>query len=50
MKKLIIAAFAITAFPLVTACNTVEGVGKDVEAGGEAVQDVAKDVEEEITN
>ena len=50
MKKILIALLAVSYTPFVTACNTVEGVGKDVEAGGEAVQDVAKDVEEEITN
>jgi entericidin B len=26
------------------ACNTFEGMGKDVERGGESVQDAAKDV------
>lgn len=50
MKKLIIAAFAVAALPLVTACNTVKGAGKDVEATGEVVQDVAQDVEDELTN
>lgn len=29
-----------------TACNTVEGVGEDVEAAGEAVQDIGDDDEE----
>ena len=29
-------------------CNTVEGVGKDVEGAGEATQDAARDVKEEI--
>lgn len=50
MKKILIAILAVSYAPFVTACNTVEGVGKDVEAGGEVVQDVAKDVKEEITN
>lgn len=27
---------------LVTACNTVDGVGKDVSSAGDAVSDVAK--------
>jgi predicted small secreted protein len=27
---------------LLTSCNTFEGLGKDVEKGGEAIQDVAK--------
>ncbi|KCZ52236.1 entericidin A/B family lipoprotein [Hyphomonas pacifica] len=31
-----------------TACNTVEGVGKDVEAGGEVIQDTSNEVEEDI--
>jgi predicted small secreted protein len=42
MKKLLtllsLAVFAVT----LTACNTLEGAGEDVEAGGEAVQDVAE--------
>ena len=49
MKKFLIALMAVSYMPFVTACNTVEGVGKDVEAGGEVVQDAAKDVKEEIT-
>jgi predicted small secreted protein len=39
MKKvlfLIAAAFALTA------CNTVQGIGKDIERGGEALQKSAK--------
>ena len=49
MKKFLIALMAVSYVPFVTACNTVEGVGKDVEAGGEVVQDVAREVKEEIT-
>ena len=30
------------------ACNTIEGAGKDVERGGEHVQDAAKDVKKKI--
>ncbi len=26
-----------------TACNTIEGAGEDLEAGGEAISDTAKD-------
>tara|TARA_R110001599_G_scaffold82329_2_gene221664 strand:+ start:1678 stop:1830 length:153 start_codon:yes stop_codon:yes gene_type:complete len=50
MKKVLIALLAVSYVPFITACNTVEGVGKDVEAGGEVVQDVAKEVKEEISN
>ncbi|MEZ6011015.1 MAG: entericidin A/B family lipoprotein [Hyphomonas sp.] len=49
MKKLIIAAFAVTALPLMTACNTVEGVGRDVKAGGAAVEKAAKETKDELT-
>jgi entericidin B len=31
-----------------TACNTFEGMGKDVERGGEHVQDAAKDVKKKM--
>jgi len=35
---------------LVTAagCNTIEGMGKDIERGGEATQDTAKDVQKRM--
>ena len=29
---------------MVAGCNTVEGMGKDIERGGEATQDTARDV------
>lgn len=35
-------ALALTAF---SACNTVAGVGKDVQTGGEKIQETAKDVQ-----
>ena len=31
-----------------TGCNTIRGAGEDVEATGEAVQEVAEDTEKEI--
>lgn len=37
MMLLLLGMFAVT----LTACNTVEGVGEDIEAGGEAIQDAA---------
>lgn len=39
-----IAILAAAAAFLLGACNTIEGAGKDIKAGGEAVQDTAKDV------
>jgi predicted small secreted protein len=32
----------------VTGCNTVEGMGRDVQGAGEAVQDASQDVQEDI--
>lgn len=29
---------------LMTACNTVEGAGEDIEAGGEAISETSRDV------
>jgi entericidin B len=41
---------ALVAFALagLVACNTMEGVGKDVSAGGRAVSGAAKDVKEKM--
>jgi len=43
MRKLIVLT-AATAALLVSACNTVSGVGRDVEAAGRAVTGAADDV------
>lgn len=44
---LLIGVFAVQALAL-TACNTAEGFGKDVEKTGEAVQEGAKDVKRDL--
>lgn len=49
MKKLMAAALALSMLPLVSACNTVEGVGRDVQAGGEIVSETARDVKDKIS-
>ena len=33
---------------VIAGCNTVEGMGKDIERGGEATQDAAKDVKKSM--
>ena len=38
----------VEATAAVGACNTAEGVGKDVEKAGDAVQDTAKDVKKKM--
>ncbi|MCB1901588.1 entericidin A/B family lipoprotein [Cognatazoarcus halotolerans] len=45
--KATIAMLVAAAF-LIGGCNTIAGAGKDIEAGGEKVQDAAKDVKEKM--
>lgn len=42
MRNLIVLAAAAAAL-LVSACNTIEGVGRDVQAAGKAVSSTAED-------
>ena len=35
-----------SAFVVLSGCNTVAGAGKDIERGGEKVQDTARDVQQ----
>jgi entericidin B len=42
MNKLIVALVAAFAMLSLNACNTVQGVGKDIEKGGEAIQKAVK--------
>ena len=44
MKKLILTLAALASIAVfTTACNTIEGAGKDVQAAGTAVEETAKD-------
>lgn len=38
MKKLFVLLLALASLTSLTACNTVKGIGKDIEKGGEAIQ------------
>ncbi|MBY9068005.1 entericidin A/B family lipoprotein [Hyphomonas sp. WL0036] len=49
MKKSITIPMMAVAAVFLVACNTVEGVGKDVKAGGSAIEDTAQEVKEDIT-
>ena len=42
MKKLALIDAALAAGFVSMACNTVQGVGRDIEAGGEAIQRAVK--------
>lgn len=44
MKKIALSLAALMTLASVAACNTVEGVGEDVEATGEAVSEASRDV------
>ena len=35
---------------VLTACNTIQGAGRDVEAAGEGLQNASEEVEEEISD
>ncbi|WP_227816929.1 entericidin A/B family lipoprotein [Nitrogeniibacter aestuarii] len=41
-------ATALTALFAMTGCNTIQGAGEDIEAGGEKVQETAKDVKKDM--
>ena len=43
MKKLMMLMVLVSIAGLI-GCNTIEGAGKDIERGGEAVSETAKDV------
>ncbi len=43
--KLAFAAFAFLLAASAAACNTIDGVGQDTKAAGEAVSDAAKEVQ-----
>lgn len=47
MNKLIL-LLASFAFVALSACNTIEGAGKDLERGGEKVQDSAQKTKEKL--
>ncbi|MBK7676564.1 entericidin A/B family lipoprotein [Accumulibacter sp.] len=42
MNKLALIAMAIAVAVSLTACNTVQGIGKDIEKGGQAIGKAAR--------
>ncbi len=46
MKKLLAGALMLGFIAALSACNTIEGMGRDVSKGGEKVEDAAQDVKE----
>lgn len=47
MKRL---AALLIALPLLAACNTIAGAGKDVEATGKVINKTAENVKEDMSN
>lgn len=47
MKFLTLIAVAVFAMSL-TACNTIEGAGKDIKAGGQAISNGAENVKDKM--
>jgi entericidin B len=39
---------SLAAFSTLTGCNTIAGAGTDVERGGEAIHDTAKDAQQKM--
>lgn len=48
MLKKVIAPVLALMMIAITGCNTIEGAGKDIERGGEKVQDSAKDTKQKM--
>ena len=50
LLSLLLILSAITTTMVLTACNTVKGVGEDVSAGGRGITKAADKVEQKIQN
>lgn len=48
MSRKIVASVLVALAVMATGCNTVQGVGKDVEKGGEKLQDAAQSTKEKM--
>jgi entericidin B len=46
--KTLLALLMSFLFVVLAGCNTVAGAGKDIERGGEKVQDAAQDVQQKL--
>jgi len=47
-KKILFGSMAMFLVLAATGCNTFRGMGKDIQKGGEAVENAADEVEDEI--
>lgn len=49
-RKILFVSLIAAAIPALSACNTVKGAGKDIEKGGEAIQNGADNVKNDMEN
>jgi entericidin B len=47
-QKILATMMLLGTLGTIAGCNTVEGMGKDIERGGEATQDAARDVQRKM--
>jgi len=48
MMNKLAALILLVAMVGLSGCNTIEGAGKDIQSGGDAVSDTARDVKKEM--
>ncbi|KES19444.1 hypothetical protein B6D12_02935 [Gilliamella apicola] len=48
LRKMLILVFGIAMTTLIVGCNTVNGVGKDVQSGGKAISKTAENVSDKL--
>lgn len=48
IRKIVAVLLTLSALGALSGCNTIAGLGKDLERGGEVVQDAAKKVQKKL--
>ncbi len=48
LRRILASLMLLGMLGAIAGCNTIEGMGKDIERGGEATQDTAKDVKDRM--
>lgn len=48
LKRLIYGLAALATVLSLSACNTIQGAGRDIEHGGQAIQDEAKEAKQKM--
>lgn len=48
IRKMKLAAPVLVALVMLAGCNTIAGIGKDLQAGGEAISELSREVRGEV--